>query len=244
MEEYPDVFGTTFNLDRRESYCVVGEFVHRDGLVDRNTGKIHPHQFNRITKSMYWFYLYSLWVDNESIPPMDQIKDRQSFPTDMNKMLCKFFKRRYKTSQMDEETVSKFIDMDKKMMKLVYREHLLAFVNHIVDKLSKHPKSVLKLRLPPQNRPNSRLLMRQNRTYIAKELQTKTLDTEMAQTESKSHELINSLLERANDQKPPKIKIEKEVVMDGPVTEESKPIMVQVQATLKRTKNKGDNHSI
>ena len=243
MEEYPDVFGTTFNLDRRESYCVVGEFVHRDGLVDRNTGKIHPQQFNRITKSMYWFYLYSLWVDNESIPPMDQVTDRQSFPNDMNKMLCKFFKRRYKTSQMDEETVSKFIELDKKMMRLVYREHLLAFVNHVVDKLNKNPKSVLKLRLPSwQNATPSRLLVHQNRAYIARELQTNSIDTEIAQKDTKVDELIDSLLERANEKKQPMIKIEKEVITDGPVTDESKPVVVKVQATLKNRKKEVINY--
>lgn len=241
MEEYPDVFGTTFNLDRRESYCVVGEFVHRDGLVDRNTGKILPQQFNRITKSMYWFYLYSLWVDNESIPPMDQVKDRQSFPNDMNKMLCKFFKRRYKTSQMDEETVSKFIDVDKKMMKLVYREHLLAFVNHIVDKLNKNPKSVMKLRLPSQNIRPSSVLMRQNRQYIAKELETNSIDTKIDQKETETDELVDSLLKRANEKKTPIIKIEEEVVTDGPVTNESKPVMVKVHATLKRIKKRENN---
>lgn len=236
MDGYPDVFGTTFELDKRESYCTVGEFVHRDGLVDRYTGKLNPNQFNRITKSMYWFYIYSLWVDNKSIAPLDQVNNRESFPVDMNKMLYTFFKRRFNALLTDVKMMSKFVDMDKKVMKLVYREHLLAFVNHIVGKLNKNPKSVLKLRLPSPNTANAHLSpMRRNREYIARELQMKRLTTEkVAKNEDVSDELVDSLVEKANKPMLPVIKIEKEVVTDGPVTDGQEPVMVQVKATLKR----------
>lgn len=245
MDKYPDVFGTTFILDKRESYCVVGEFVHRVGLVNRNTGKIDPEQFNRITKSMYWFYLYSLWVDNESISPMDQIKDRQSFPNDMNKMLYKFFRRRYKTLLMDEESISKFLDTDKKVMKLAYREHILAFVNHIVAKLSKSPDFVLKIRASPLPTPSATAtgnLSIRNRSHIATELHTKGLDAVLRKQDEKATKLIDSIIEDNAKPKPPTIKIHKEVevITNGAenMSSDAEPIVVRVEAKLRAKKPK------
>lgn len=259
-----DVYGTTFELSKKESYCAVGEFIQRDGLVDRTTGLIPPKQERRIAKSMYWFYLYTLWNDNPDIPPMSRITDYRQFPDEMNRMLYTFLTTSSKYAKSFKKTHSYMLDDENKMMRGVHRKHLLEFVNHIVGEMRTNPAFILKLRRKRsgsvdtttlsnhrgRNKPLNRRSL-ENRELLAERIGPSigTLSKGMTVVEKRDMKTIDNALKTQGEQmsmllgsieekikKKPSVKIQKEVVYVN-----TNPSTSSVNTQSKPSSEKNDN---